>query len=67
LEWRINIKIETAEEPVIVDQPLNAFPLQGFPHSLAVNVGSQDVRQVIKDWHYFEVKVYQRHTEEPQP
>jgi len=58
LEWRINIKVVTIEGEELIDQPLNEFPLQGLPNELAINVGSATDRQVIKDWHYFEVKVY---------
>lgn len=58
MEWRINIKVVSEKGEELIDQPLNEYPLQGLPHSLAINVGSQKDRQVIKDWHYFEVKVY---------
>jgi len=58
MEWRINIKVVTSEGTELIDQPLNDFPLQGMPTELAINVGSREERQVIKDWHYFEVKVY---------
>lgn len=58
MEWRINIKVVTGEGEELIDQPLNDYPLQGLPTELAINVGNQEDRQVIKDWHYFEVKVY---------
>jgi hypothetical protein len=58
LEWRIKIKIITKDGPHLIDQPLNDFPMQGMPTELAINVGSPDERQVIKHWHYFDLKVY---------
>ena len=57
-EWRIKIKVMTTKGEELIDQPLNEYPLQGLPHSLAINVGSQEERQVIKDWHYFDVRIY---------
>lgn len=58
MEWRIKIKVVTSKGEELIDQPLNDYPLQGLPTELAINVGSQDMRQVIKDWHYFDVKIY---------
>jgi len=63
MEWRIKIKVVTEEGETIVDEPLNEFPLQGLPTELAINVGSLEDRQVIKDWHYFDVKVYLKRKE----
>ena len=58
MEWRIKIKVIGPEGEELIDQPLNDFPLQGMPTELAINVGDPDERQVIKPWHYFEVKIY---------
>ena len=58
MEWRINIKVVTTKGEELIDQPLNKFPLQGMPNSLAINVGSLEKKQFIDDWNYFEVKVY---------
>jgi len=63
MEWRINIKVVTKDGSELIDQPLNEFPLQGLPTELAINVGSLEDRQVIKDWHYFEVKIYLKRKE----
>jgi hypothetical protein len=59
-ELRIAIRVVTSEGEEHVDQPLNAFPLQGLPHSLAINVGSDTERQVIAHWHYFDIHIYRK-------
>ena len=58
MEWRIKIKVVGPKGEELIDQPLNECPLQGMPTELAINVGSIEDRQVIKPWHYFEVKNY---------
>ena len=60
LEWRINIKVHTKDKPLIIDQPLNRFPMQIFPTSFAYNVGNTEEKQVIDDWHYITVEIYQK-------
>lgn len=58
MEWRIKIKVVDIDGEHLIDQPLNEYPLQGLPKELAINVGNQEERQVIKDWHYFDVRIY---------